>query len=787
MTSSTPSAWFRGVRRLVAGLGLCAGLVLLAACSSIDADVCADMGNMNPQEREARSCDGGFFSSLTQRDSVYRGDDSPRLWTGMNSATNGMLNTSQINRPAVPVEGKSFTGYYGTLRVDYAPDSKQLGTDIRNIQQMRNGVFDPDATTTLKFERADLSFFLKQVLGGILSVNYIAPDEMVGKVTFTTEQPIPKGQVLQVVRDILGRNNYEMQLIDGVYQIGRRETIAAINDVSASGRSGEQTTRIVRISKGSSTEIAQFVKQLVGSDVSIGSANGGDAVVIRAPTSQIDQVARLVQSLVAENFSEDRIAIIPLRRATPGRVAEELTSFFRERSGANKQEAVTITPLESQRALLVAARDARLLAGARRMIDELDRAAGEESSLRIIQLVNAKSDEAVERLKAVFGLGDTAAAAPQAAKSQNASSTQAQKKTSSATSTQFIASPKVNSDDGPDDGSNMNTPGFSGATSGSSSKGSSQNKVDAAFQAFNKVQSVPLAIAPGTNVRIASDPQNNAVMVYSDFETFVKLRDFLKTIDVPEAQVVIEATIVEVTLKDNLQYGVQAYLSGQGFSVGSGQNSSTPPSPATGGFAGGTTTIGSLTLSGFMQALQSVTTVKVISSPYLTVVNGKTARLVVGDQIPFATRTVDSQSNGTSTVSTQVDVKDTGVVLEVTPRIKPNNAVALTVDQQVSKAQDSALNGNLTPVISNRQVKSDVIVDSGSTVLIGGLLQDRLDKTESGVPVLRKMPVLGDVFTQKSNTSTRVELVILITPRVVRNNTEIGEITRALRAQSRVR
>ncbi len=126
-------------------------------------------------------------------------------------------------------------------------------------------------------------------------------------------------------------------------------------------------------------------------------------------------------------------------------------------------------------------------------------------------------------------------------------------------------------------------------------------------------------------------------------------------------------------------------------------------------------------------------------------------------------------------------------MLEVTPRIKPNNVVSMTVDQQVSKAQDNVLSGNLTPVISNRQVKSDVIVDSGSTILIGGLLQDRLDKTESGVPVLRKLPMVGDMFTQKSNTSTRVELIILITPRVVRNNNEIDEVTRVLRAQVRPR
>lgn len=784
MTGSSPSR----VVRFGLGAGLCLVLALLGSCSTLDADACADMGNMTKQEIDARSCNGGFMSSLTQRDSVYRGDDSARLWTGSNNGSTGTLATGSINKPAPPVAGKPFAGYYGTLRVDYTPDPKELGRDIQTLQQIKGDSFDPDATTTLKFDKADLPFFLKQVLGGILGVNYIAPDDLAGKVTFSTEQPIPKGQVLQVVRDILGRNNYEMQLIDGIYQVGRHETIAAIADASANGRAGEQVTRIVRLSKGSSTEIAQFAKQLVSSEVTIGSANGGGAVIIRAPASQIDQVSKLVESLSAEGFSEDRIAIIPLRRATPGKVAEELTSFFRERGGANRQEAVTITPLESQHGLLVAARDARMMGGVRRMVDEMDRAAGEESSLRIVQLVNAKSDDAVERLKAVFALGDqNSSAAPD--KMTTSSTANAGKTNQGQTPRTPQASPtppQANSDDGPDDGTNMNTPGFVGITSGPS-KSSQQDKAQVAAQAMNKVASTVLSVLPGGGVRVASDPQNNAVMIYSDFETFVKLRDFLKTIDVAEAQVVIEATIAEVSLTDNLQYGVQAYLSAHGVSVGSGQSTPVATPPVTGAFAGGTTTLGKVTLSGVMQALQSVTTVKVISSPYLTVVNGKTARLVVGDQIPFATRSVNSTSNGTSTVSTQVETKDTGIVLEVTPRIKPNNVVSLTVDQQVSKAQDNVLSGNLTPVISNRQVKSDVIVESGSTILLGGLLQDRLDKTESGVPVLRKLPMVGDIFTQKTNTSTRVELIILITPRVARNNNEIDEVTRVLRAQVRTR
>ncbi len=165
---------------------------------------------------------------------------------------------------------------------------------------------------------------------------------------------------------------------------------------------------------------------------------------------------------------------------------------------------------------------------------------------------------------------------------------------------------------------------------------------------MGKVTSAVLSVLPG-GIRVASDPQNNAVMIYSDFETFVKLRDFLKTIDVAEAQVVIEATIAEVSLTDNLQYGVEAYLRAHGVRSARARVRRMPIRRLRVDSLAAQLRSARSTLSGVMQALQAVTTVKVISSPYLTVVSGKTARLVVGDQIPFASRTVNSTSNGTST------------------------------------------------------------------------------------------------------------------------------------------
>jgi general secretion pathway protein D len=249
---------------------------------------------------------------------------------------------------------------------------------------------------------------------------------------------------------------------------------------------------------------------------------------------------------------------------------------------------------------------------------------------------------------------------------------------------------------------------------------------------------------------------------------------------------VIEATVAEVQLTDDLSYGVQWYLSGLGLTAHSSP-AAVPTDPGTGGVAMLNKTFGNFNTKVVLNALQSVTTVKVISSPYLTVMDGKSARLVIGDQIPFpvASQTQTNPGNQQQPVvlTQEIQTKETGVILEITPRIRANNSVLLNINQEVSKASDTAQTGNLTPIISKRNMTSDIIVQSGRTAILGGLIEDRTNETETGVPILRKMPVVGNLFKQNTNNAARFELLIMITPRVVRRSSELESITRLLRSQ----
>jgi general secretion pathway protein D len=206
------------------------------------------------------------------------------------------------------------------------------------------------------------------------------------------------------------------------------------------------------------------------------------------------------------------------------------------------------------------------------------------------------------------------------------------------------------------------------------------------------------------------------------------------------------------------------------------QNFQTSGCSITWGGTGGATSIQAV-----VTALQSVTNVRVISSPYLSVVDGATSRLNAGDQIPFVIASQTSQSGGQVTVTQEIETRDVGVILNVTRRISPDNSVMLDIVQEVSSARSSQTVAGANPVISQRRVQSQIVVQSGGTVLLGGLIQERTDTGENGMPVLRRIPGVGTLFNRTDNTTARSELWVLITPRVVRNADTLDSLTRQLR------
>ncbi len=291
------------------------------------------------------------------------------------------------------------------------------------------------------------------------------------------------------------------------------------------------------------------------------------------------------------------------------------------------------------------------------------------------------------------------------------------------------------------------------------------------------------AILPG--VRITADAVNNTLLIYANQESYRLIEQTLRQVDRPQLQVGIDATIAEITLNENLNYGVQAYLSSANVGAGADKGSAL--------ISAGTAML-ARTLPGFnfllgpelqpnliLNALRAVSDVKVLSTPSVVVLDNQVATLQVGDQVPVATASATVLTGTGAPVVNTIDYRNTGVILRVVPRINANGNVLLDVEQEISNVAAGTA-GSLTPTVSQRRVKSSIAVASGQTVLLAGLISERNDKARTGLPIIDQLP-LGDLLGNTTKARTRTELIIFIRPQIIRDGVDSMRIAEEMRTK----
>ena len=269
-----------------------------------------------------------------------------------------------------------------------------------------------------------------------------------------------------------------------------------------------------------------------------------------------------------------------------------------------------------------------------------------------------------------------------------------------------------------------------------------------------------------SDVRIVADTQNNALLILANSAGYERIEAALRKLDTAPRQVLIEVTIAEVTLKDELQYGLEwlftngARRSGQLDLGAAGINTLVP------GFSYAITSSAGDTIKAVLNMLASNNKVNILSSPHIMVADNQTAKIQVGDSVP----TAGPQSiASTGVVVSSVQYLDTGVILFVTPHINAGGLVNLDVNQEVSTASSTTTSGLNSPTISKRSAKTVVTVQSGETMVLGGLMSENASAGSSGLPFLSSIPIVGGLFGTQSRNTTKTELVVLITPRVANN------------------
>ena len=286
--------------------------------------------------------------------------------------------------------------------------------------------------------------------------------------------------------------------------------------------------------------------------------------------------------------------------------------------------------------------------------------------------------------------------------------------------------------------------------------------------------------AADRDIRIAVDENTNALIVYTTPHEYKEIESLLKRLDVMPVQVLLEATVAEVTLTDSLQYGIEWFLK----NTDQDQTSLLQTAGSLGLGSGGldySMVTDTEKFKLFMSALAQEDLVKVLSSPRIMVRDGKEASIVVGTEIPIVTQEAtspDIQDEGTSGIIRSIQYRSTGVALKVTPSVHAQGVITLKIYQEVSEEGVAGVADS--PLILNRNITTEVVAADGQTVLLGGLIKENESRAASKVPILGNIPILGNLFKATNNSKDRTELVITITPRIIRNTQQIDEIRDAL-------
>jgi type II secretory pathway component GspD/PulD (secretin) len=282
--------------------------------------------------------------------------------------------------------------------------------------------------------------------------------------------------------------------------------------------------------------------------------------------------------------------------------------------------------------------------------------------------------------------------------------------------------------------------------------------------------------------KIFPDEITNSLVILATPEDYTLILETLKKIDQVPRQVMIEVLIAEITLTDELKFGLEWALRArgdQGFISLAGSFS--PPASSTTSTTSGTATAPGFTflgidktglIQGFLQTLATQGKTNVLASPHIMAADNREAKIQIGSQVPIVTDVLST------TVTTQtVQYKDTGVILKIKPTINESGLVSMEINQEVSDFVFQAIGTNTFPVFTKREASTYMVAQDGQTVVIGGLIQNKVGKTRSGIPFLSKIPILGYLFGYTDNTFDRTEIILLLTPRVVRDQKEAENLT----------
>jgi general secretion pathway protein D len=642
---------------------------------------------------------------------------------------------------------------------------------------------------TLNFVNADIREVIDTVLGTTLKLNFVIDSRVQGVTTLRTTRPVARDQVIGVLEDVLAMNGVAIVESGGLYKIVPIEDAAVAPEIM-SGAGPVRVERgfglhVIPLKYASAAALREVVEAFVPPGRVLRVDPARNLVVFVGTTPEAKDIEDLIATFDVDWMAGMSFGLFPLQVADPESMATELERIFAQQEGGALAGVVQFMPIKRLSAVLVITTQPRYLTDARQWIARLDRGQeGDQRKLYVYYVQNGRAAELADVLGQVFGIQTGTAARerqPELAPGLTPTNlgggggfSDTGTGGSSLGNTGLSSSSRLSSSTYPQRGSGLGNTGTGGSMS--------RHTLAATGESATGGGALGAEGATQNGIRIVADARNNALVVYATPAEYATINAALEKLDIVPLQVMIEATIAEVTLNDTLKYGVEWFFK-------SGNNNFSFSRLATGfvtsAFPGFSYLFAGDDARVAINLLATVTDVKVISSPHLMVLDNETARLQVGDQVPIVTRTAVSVDDPSAPITSEIEYRDTGVILDIIPRVNAGGLVVLDIIQEVSDVATTTSSNIDSPTIQERQIASTVAINSGETVALGGLIRDTNDNSENGLPVLKDIPVLGNLFKVTSDTVRRTELIVLLTPRVVRDRMDARTVTDDLRKRLR--
>ncbi len=589
------------------------------------------------------------------------------------------------------------------------------------------------ASISLFLDNADIHQIIR-IIGEELNLNYVVDPAVQGTVNINTAGDLQREDLLPILETILRINGATMVQTGNFYEIvpataALRQALPVQDDLSPAGPGDPFVIQVVRMKFVAATAMSQLLTPYLGEGANIVVHDAGNILLVSERRGNLRKLLEIVDVFDTDVFEGERVRLFPVENNLAADIVGDLDTIFAGYALSEGGSAIRFVGIERINSILVVSPNLSIFEEVQRWLERLDQPL-QTAGVRnfVYRVKNAKAVNIQQVLNQLYG---------------------------------------------------------------------SAVQVSSVYQApFGTVQAGPETVAadvqglvfvPTGNVKIIADVINNALVIQATPQEYSVIKETIAELDILPRQVLIDAQIYEVLLDDSIAFGLSAILQNRG---------TLQPAQTTASFAGSPASLNAQTfafvgrareLVAFLSASENRSRVRTLSAPSVLVSDNMNARFTVGAEIPVPTSSsvTPVQSDGTNLFAQTIQFRETGVILNVTPQVNDSGNVTLEIDQEVSQAATNTTSGVVAPVIGKASISSTIVVRDGQTIVLGGFIRESNEQVRNRIPLLGRIPGLGALFGSTSNSKSRTELVILITPHVIRTFEDANLATEELRDKLR--